>query len=123
MKQMYRLCERKPLSVCRLVRLTVAFAGLCTLAAAQTPPFSPADFTGQYCMGCHDDTILVAGISFESIDWNNPGKSADTLEKAIRKVGSGEMPPPGMPHPSAAAAAAFTGWLVDALDKYSAAHP
>ncbi|HEX3745918.1 MAG TPA: DUF1592 domain-containing protein [Bryobacteraceae bacterium] len=74
-------------------------------------------------MACHDDTSQVAGISFESVDWKNPGKSADLLEKAIRKVDAGEMPPPGMPRPSIKDAAVFTGWLVHSLDQYGAAHP
>jgi cytochrome c551/c552 len=103
--------------------VAAALAALSSLAPAQTPAVNPAEFTEQYCLACHDDTSKVAGISFENIDWNNPGKSAETLEKAVRKVGTGEMPPAGMPHPSASAAAAFTGWLVDSLDKYSAAHP
>jgi hypothetical protein len=123
MKQMYRHSEGKLPNVCRSVWIVAALAGLSSLAAAQTPAFNPAAFTEQYCLACHDDTSMVAGISFESIDWNNPGKSAETLEKALRKVGTGEMPPAGMPHPSASAAAAFTGWLVDSLDKYAAAHP
>lgn len=33
------------------------------------------------------------------------------------------MPPAGMPRPPAAAITSFTGWLVDSLDKYAAAHP
>jgi len=120
---MYRRSEGKPLAVCRAVLVASALSGLSSLAFAQSPAVKPADFTEQYCIACHDDTSMVAGISFESVDWNNPGKSAEILEKAVRKVGSGEMPPPGMPHPSASAAAAFTGWLVDSLDKYAAAHP
>jgi cytochrome c551/c552 len=123
MKQMYRRSEGKSLGVYHSVWVAAALAGLSSLASAQTPAFNPSAFTEQYCLACHDDTSRVAGISFESIDWSNPGKSAETLEKAVRKVGTGEMPPAGMPHPSAAAAAAFTGWLVDSLDKYAAAHP
>jgi cytochrome c551/c552 len=97
--------------------------GISSLASAQTPAIDPQSFTEQYCLACHDDTSTVAGISFEGVDWKNPGKSGELLEKAIRKVGTGEMPPPGMPHPSMAAAHDFTGWLVDSLDKYAAAHP
>ena len=59
----------------------------------------------------------------EGVDWKNPGKSAEILEKVIRKVSAGEMPPPGLPRPSVAEAKVFTGWLVDSLDKYAAAHP
>ena len=34
-----------------------------------------------------------------------------------------QMPPAGLPKPSAAAVASFTGWLESALDKDAAAHP
>ena len=125
---MYRLSEGKSLGVCHVVWVAASLVALSSLASAQTPAvsspaFDPGAFTEQYCVACHDDTSRVAGISFESVDWSNPGKSAETLEKAARKVGTGEMPPPGMPHPSKAAASAFTGWLEDSLDKYAVAHP
>jgi hypothetical protein len=97
--------------------------GFSSIVFAQAPSVNPQAFTEQYCLACHDDTSQVAGISFESVDWNNPGKSAELLEKAARKVGAGEMPPPGLPRPAVAGAKAFTGWLVDSLDKYAAAHP
>src|SRR5580700_8278955 len=113
MKQMYRRIEVKLLAVCRLVLAAAAVAGSSSLSYAQTPAVKPQAFTEQYCLGCHDDTSMVGGVSFETVDWNNPGKSAEILEKAIRKVDAGEMPPPGMPRPAVADAAAFTGWLVD----------
>jgi mono/diheme cytochrome c family protein len=126
MKQMYPSVGKSSV-VCRSVWIAVTLCALSSLAGAQTPAgkaaFNPGAFTEQYCQACHDDTSTVAGISFESVDWNNPGKSAPLLEKAIRKVGTGEMPPPGLPRPAAAEASAFTGWLVDSLDKYAAAHP
>jgi hypothetical protein len=123
MKQMYRQPEGNSPVVCRSMCIAALLGAVASLAGAQTHPFNPGAFVEQYCLGCHDDTSTVAGISFESVDWNNPGKSAPTLEKAIRKVGGGEMPPPGLPRPTAAEAGAFTGWLVDSLDKYAAAHP
>ena len=123
MKQMYRRSEGKSLVVCRFTMVVATFAGVSSFAVAQTPSVNPQAFTEQYCLACHDDTSQVAGISFESVDWNNPGKSAEILEKAARKVGAGEMPPPGMPRPTVAGAEAFTGWLASSLDKYAAAHP
>ncbi|MEI9976278.1 MAG: c-type cytochrome domain-containing protein [Ignavibacteriota bacterium] len=123
MKQMCRRSEGKSLAVCRSMLVAAFFGGISPLAFAQTPAFNPANFTEQYCLACHDDGSKVAGISFENVDWKNPGKSGELLEKAIHKVGTGEMPPPGMPHPSAADVKSFTGWLVTSLDQYGAAHP
>jgi cytochrome c551/c552 len=110
------------LSVCRTVTIAAVIVGLSAVASAQTPAAARA-LTQQYCVACHDDESRVAGISFDDIDWDHPGTSAAILEKAVRKVGGGEMPPVGMPHPTAAAAKSFTNWLVDSLDKYAAAHP
>ncbi len=123
MKQMYHGSEGKSLAVCRSMSVAVVLGGLCTIASAQTPTFNPQAFTEQYCVACHDDTSRVAGVSFESVDWKNPGKSGELLEKAIRKVSTGEMPPPDMPHPTPWRRRCFTGWLVDSLDQYAAAHP
>ncbi|HUB79759.1 MAG TPA: DUF1592 domain-containing protein [Bryobacteraceae bacterium] len=120
---MYRLSEGKTLFVCRVAMTLAALGGLASLAFAQTPAFDPESFTEQYCLACHNDTSVVGGISFESVNWNKPGQSAEILEKALRKVDAGEMPPPGMPHPNAAGVAGFTGWLANSLDKYAAVHP
>ncbi len=110
------------LGIRRHMCIAAVFAATPAAIFAQSPAAARA-FTEQYCQACHDNTSMVAGVSFESIDWNNPAKSAQILEKAIRKVNGGEMPPVGMPHPPAEAAKGFTGWLVDSLDKYAAAHP
>src|ERR1035438_2520512 len=129
MKQMYHLREGRSVGVCRATWIAVAFVGFATSASAQTPAPSVADrpaaaraLATQYCVACHNQKAKVAGISFESVDWANPGTSAEILEKALRKVRTGEMPPAGMPRPTPAAATAFTNWLVESLDRYAAAH-
>jgi len=72
---------------------------------------------------CHNQKALTGGVSLEGLDWANPGTSAAVLEKVVRKVRTGEMPPAGLPRPDAATAAAFANELVDALDRYAAANP
>ena len=113
--------------VCRSLLIALTAAGLSAVALAQTPDKSPAVaarlLTTQYCVGCHNAKAKVAGVSFEGVDWTNPGTSADILEKALRKLSSGEMPPAGMPRPAPAAITAFTAWLGQSLDSYAAAHP
>ena len=123
MRQMYPQSEGKPPGVYLCLSIAVFLVCLSPLASAQTPAANGRAFTEQYCVSCHDDEGKEAGISFESVDWNNPGKSADILERAVRKITTGEMPPAGMPHPTAAEASSFSGWLIDSLDKYAAAHP
>ena len=118
--------QRRP-HVPRAAWIALAFAGLSTVASAQTPDKSPAaaarTLTSTYCVACHNAKAKVAGVSFEGVDWTNPGGSAEILEKALRKLSTGEMPPPGMPRPTPAAVAAFTAWLGESLDQYAGAHP
>ena len=111
------------LGVCRAISLaSIALFSPQLFAQTQTPADSAHALTAQYCAPCHNDKAKVAGISFEKIDWNNPGKSAEILEKAIRKLNTGEMPPAGMPRPKPAVISATTQWLADSLDTYAAAH-
>ena len=77
----------------------------------------------QYCVFCHSAKLKTAGVVLEGIDFSHPAASAAVLEKALRKVKTGEMPPAGMPHPDKAAATAFTQWLADSLDSAAAAAP
>jgi cytochrome c553 len=106
--------------VCPAVCL--AILGLSTTAFSQSADQARA-LVGQYCVACHNQKAKVGGISLDAVDWANPGASAAILEKAIRKLDTGEMPPAAMPHPSPAAASAFTAWLVDDLDRTAAVHP
>jgi len=92
-------------------------------APSQSGAPAAAALTKQYCVGCHSVKAKTAGIVLEGIDWNNVGSNAGPLEKALRKVRTGEMPPAGLPHPTAAAAAGFSTWLEGELDHAAAASP
>jgi hypothetical protein len=59
----------------------------------------------------------------DGIEWTSPGAHATTLEKVLRKVRTGEMPPAGLPHPTKAAAANFSTWLETELDRAAATRP
>jgi len=54
----------------------------------------------QYCAGCHNDKVQSGGFSWTQVDLAHPGQTAEQLEKVIRKVRVGMMPPPGMPRPT-----------------------
>src|ERR1035438_7292933 len=56
----------------------------------------------QYCAGCHNQKLKSGGIALAELDLSNIAGNSSTLEKVLRKVHSGEMPPPGMPRPDAA---------------------
>src|ERR1700678_3942092 len=100
----------------RLVLLAV-FA---PLLAAQTASDARA-LLNQYCTGCHNQKLKTGGVALDTPDLakvasGSNDSDAQLLEKVLRKFGSGEMPPAGLPRPSAPTATAFTQWLSGQLD-------
>ena len=94
--------------------------------AADFPVFdSPANraLLAKYCAGCHNRKLNTAGVSLEGLDLSKTGSHAGTWESVLRKVRTGQMPPPGLPRPDAPVAAAFSKSLEGALDQASAANP
>lgn len=102
----------------RVAALIALLAAGVSHAVAQTRPL-----VTQYCVGCHSQKARMAGISLEGLDPSKPGENAAVWEKVLRKVNAGQMPPAGLPRPSAAAAAAFTKSLGEELDRAAAANP
>jgi hypothetical protein len=81
------------------------------------------ELVNRYCIGCHNQKLKTAGVSLEGLDLAKVGDQAGVWERALRKVRSGQMPPPGLPHPDATASASFTKWLEESLDRAAAASP
>jgi cytochrome c551/c552 len=100
---------------------------LCALVApslfAQQGAPAAQTLVQQYCVACHSAKAKTAGIVLEGIDWADVGSNSATLEKVLRKVRTGEMPPAKLPHPKPEAATAFTSWLESQLDRAAVAHP
>src|SRR5262245_15098255 len=76
-----------------------------------------------YCVGCHNQRVKTADVTFDDADLGAVGAHADLWEKAIRKLRAGMMPPPGARRPDPATAQGFAGWLERSLDQAAAAHP
>jgi len=94
--------------------------------ALVTPSESPAPHAAvlaKYCVTCHNDKTHTADLSLEQIDLTDVQKSAPTLEKVIRKVRAGMMPPAGMPRPDEATLNGFVTYLESSLDRTAAANP
>ena len=63
----------------------------------------PKAIVDKYCAACHNERTRSPAISFStSIDFGDVAASAEPLEKVVRKLGTGSMPPQGMPRPDAA---------------------
>ena len=66
--------------------------------------FAPGTVINQYCIFCHSKELKTAGVVLEGLDFSQIGPNAPVLERVLRKVRTGEMPPAGMPRPDAALA-------------------
>ena len=107
--------------------VAVAASVLPAVAAAQ-PPAGAAQqraVLDRYCVGCHNERLKdsYAGLALDTIDLTTAGAHAELLERVVRKVRSGQMPPAGRPRPDAAAREALAGWLETELDLAAAAAP
>jgi len=96
----------------------------CAVATGATMPVeSQQALVNQYCQVCHNDKMKSGGFSWKSIDLAHPDQHAEQVEKVIRKLRVGLMPPQGMPRPDAQTVKAFVASLESALDQAASAHP
>src|ERR1700690_6118 len=77
----------------------------------------------KYCVSCHNEKLKTGGRSFENLDLANVAVNAETLEKIIRKMHTGSMPPQGMPRPDKATLDGLANSLAVSLDRAAAANP
>ncbi len=97
-----------------------------TAARSPASPAACADVVkyhallNKYCVSCHNSRSafpaegpvnLEAAAGFDDLVGH-----AGTWERVLRKLSVRAMPPPGMPRPSEAEYAGFTGWLASSLD-------
>jgi mono/diheme cytochrome c family protein len=80
---------------------------------------APDPLFRQYCVGCHNDRMKgnYGNLSLEGVDPGAVSTQAETLEKVVRKLRKGQMPPPGRPRPDGATIDAFVSSLESALDR------
>jgi mono/diheme cytochrome c family protein len=120
------LCAAEPLRV-----VTVHAAGQAgsktaatssqATAANQRPP--DRALLDQYCVTCHNDRLKTGGLSLDKVDVGDTRANAEVLEKVIRKLRTGQMPPMGRPRPDEAAIDAFAGSMETQLDRAAAQTP
>ena len=53
----------------------------------------------QYCVSCHNQKAKIGGLALDTVDLSHAGDHAETLEKVIRKLRAGMMPPAGSKRP------------------------
>jgi mono/diheme cytochrome c family protein len=77
----------------------------------------------QYCVTCHNDRAKTGGLTLEAIDPAQVSANAEVLEKVVRKLSTGQMPPPGLSHPDKSTVDAFVTALEGALDRTAVEAP
>ena len=81
------------------------------------------ELVDQYCVMCHNESLKTAGVVLEGLHIDKVGDNTAVWEKVLRKFGTGQMPPPGLPRPDAETSAKFTSWLESQLNSNAIAHP
>ena len=81
------------------------------------------DVLDKYCVTCHNQRQLTAGLAFDTLSLEVLSANADTWERVIRKLRGGTMPPAGTPRPDAAVSASLRAWLEDELDREARTSP
>ncbi|HWZ31420.1 MAG TPA: DUF1592 domain-containing protein [Bryobacteraceae bacterium] len=107
--------------------VAVVVTSLRAVAFGQTAPATMSltnqrALVNQYCLGCHNDKVKSGGFSWTKVDLAKPGDSSEQLEKVIRKMHAGMMPPAGMPRPDVAASKSFVAVVENGVDQAAAAH-
>jgi hypothetical protein len=91
--------------------------------AAALPLEAQNRLVNDYCAGCHDAEAKTGGLSLETFDAARVERNAETVEKMIRKLRAGMMPPPGAKRPDGATINAFVTSLETRIDEAAALHP
>jgi Protein of unknown function (DUF1592)/Protein of unknown function (DUF1588)/Protein of unknown function (DUF1585)/Protein of unknown function (DUF1587)/Protein of unknown function (DUF1595)/Planctomycete cytochrome C len=100
--------------------LTAALSAFSALAESSASPRAVID---QYCVACHNQKYKVGGLALDAVDLSHPGENSEILEKVIRKLRAGMMPPIGSKRPDAAAYESLVASLEKSVDQAAQAKP
>ena len=113
----------------RLILTSVLSACFLFLAADVLAEQSPTaaqehrQLLDRYCVTCHNDRLETAGLSLEAVDLDQVGVHAELLEKVVRKLRTGTMPPSNRPQPEKMQRQGMVDWLEGSLDAVAETRP
>src|SRR5229473_5858644 len=84
---------------------------------------SPRPLLDQYCVSCHNDKLKTGGLTLERVDPSAVAGHEELLEKVVRKLRSGLMPPQGRPRPDYPTLDGFASSLEAELDRAASLAP
>src|SRR5262245_41752091 len=88
--------------LCALTAVPLNGARQAPAAAGSVEAAAQAAVVQRYCGSCHSQARHSGDVVLERINLSDVSASAQTLEKVVRKLRSGTMPPPGAPRPDPA---------------------
>ena len=92
-------------------------------AEVELPAVPTRALFDQYCVTCHNERLRQGDLSLADVDPAQPAADAPTLERVIRKLRAGLMPPASRPRPDDTTLAAFVDGLEREIDRVAAADP
>jgi len=117
------------MEVMSLIRRNSFWAAIAMLGLAQATTVgqgSPANVTftksiqpffAKNCYGCHNPKLKTGGLNLEAYtSAASLSQDPDQSEKILKKLQAGEMPPKGLPRPSADEVKTVTTWIESELD-------
>jgi mono/diheme cytochrome c family protein len=91
-------------------------------ASAALNPVQP--FFNRTCYGCHNSSVRSGGLNLETFSGAIASpEDAATVDKILRRIRAGEMPPASRPRPDEAELRLVTNWLESELDRTDALAP
>jgi hypothetical protein len=92
-------------------------------ASPQAATATPRAVLDTYCITCHNQRTKAGGLALDALDLAKPGGHAEVMEKVVRKIRTGAMPPAGRPRPDKALSESVTSRLEADLDRAAVEHP
>ncbi len=83
------------------------------------PPARQRELIDKYCMECHNYTDYAGGFELEVFDPAAMTDDPKLVEKMIRKVRAGMMPPAGKPRPNFDTLQSFAGTMEQTIDSHA----
>jgi mono/diheme cytochrome c family protein len=86
-------------------------------------PAHQSELVATYCASCHSDRAKAGGLSLAGFDAMRAAERAEVVEKMIRKLRAGMMPPAGARRPDASTLDALTTALETRMDEHASVNP
>ncbi len=112
-----------------ILSAVLAVSGRPHVLAAQGPspvepsPSSARAMLDEFCVRCHNERTLTAGLALDTKDLSDVSADAETWEQVLVKLHSQTMPPAGSPRPDQATYRAVASWLEAEIDTVALAAP